>query len=114
METNETVEFLSNTQKCISAFPAEVQAQIQQNFTRIGKGQMPLDFVPMSHTIGNGVVEMRIQYQNNIYRVAYVTARQTIYVLHAFQKKSQRTPKPDVDLIKRRLKYLAKRRIIRI
>jgi phage-related protein len=36
-----------------------------------------------------------------------VQLKDAIYVLHAFQKKAKRgvaTPKPDIDLIKRRLK----------
>lgn len=112
MAEHETVQFLGNTKKCILSFPIEVQALIKEDFIRIAQGLMPVDFVPMSHTVGNGVIEIRIQYQNNIYRIAYISLKQTVYVLHAFQKKSQRTPKPVLDLIKRRLKTLRKRRII--
>lgn len=46
-------------------------------------------------------------HDGNTYRAAYtVQFKDVIYVLHAFQKKAKRgiaTPKPDIDLIKRRL-----------
>jgi phage-related protein len=47
-------------------------------------------------------------YQTDTYRAVYtIKFSESVYVLHAFQKKSKKgmaTPKPDIDLIKRRLK----------
>jgi phage-related protein len=55
-----------------------------------------------------GVLEIVEDFQGNAYRAVYtVRFREAILVLHVFQKKSVRgiaTPKPDVDLIKERLK----------
>jgi len=57
---------------------------------------------------GAGVLEIIEDYQSDTYRTVYtVKFRDLIYVLHAFQKKSKKgiaTPKPDIDLIKNRLK----------
>ncbi len=57
-------------------------------------------------TVGMGVREIRI-HQGNQYRVIYVAKiDDAIHVLHAFQKKSQRTRKRDIEIAKRRLKQI--------
>lgn len=56
--------------------------------------------------IASGVFEIVERFQTDTYRAVYaVQIGDHIYVLHVFQKKSKRgikTPKRDVDLIKRR------------
>jgi phage-related protein len=66
---------------------------------------MPKDAKPFKG-VGTGVLELALRYASDTYRV--ITAVQLgrrIYVLHAFQKKSNRdiaTPQRDVDLIRKR------------
>lgn len=59
--------------------------------------------------IGRGVQEIRLWDETGTYRVIY-TARLTdaVYVLHAFQKKTQATSKRDVDLARARWTELMK------
>ncbi len=54
-------------------------------------------------TIGKGVEEIRVWDDSGTYRVIY-TARQAdmIYVLHAFEKKTQATSKRDIAVAKAR------------
>ena len=54
-------------------------------------------------TIAKGVEEIHIRDESGIYRVVY-TARfsDAVYVLHAFQKKTQRTSRRDIELAKAR------------
>lgn len=58
-------------------------------------------------TIGNGVEEIRIRDEAGIFRVIY-TARlaDAIYVLHAFQKKTQKTSKRDIETANLRFNQL--------
>jgi phage-related protein len=57
-------------------------------------------------SIGPGVREIRIRVEG-AWRVVYVANRgDTVYVLHAFQKKTQRTAKKDIVAIKSALKEL--------
>ena len=67
---------------------------------------MPVDFKPMS-TIGSGVMEIRLREEGGAYRVIY-TAKiaDAVYVLHAFQKKSQKTAPADLELAKKRYNKL--------
>jgi phage-related protein len=68
----------------------------------VQRGDQPDDFKPMPG-IGKGVEELRVWDDSGTYRVIY-TARlaDAVYVLHAFQKKTQATAKRDVELARKR------------
>ena len=54
------------------------------------------------------VVERSDPYQGGAYRVIYVaTIGDAVYVLHCFEKKTQRTAKSDIDLAKQRYREAA-------
>ena len=66
----------------------------------------PSDSKPMP-SIGPGVEEIRIWVASGTYRVIYIARRpEAVYVLHAFQKKSQATSKRDLALARKRLAEL--------
>lgn len=69
---------------------------------KVQRGEQPDDFKPMP-SIGKGVEEIRIWDESGTYRVVY-TARliNVVYVLHAFQKKTQATSKRDIELARKR------------
>ena len=60
-----------------------------------------------------GVLEVVEDFRGNAYRAVYtVRFEERVFVLHVFQKKSKTgiaTPKPDMDLIRERLKVAARR-----
>ena len=57
-------------------------------------------------SVGAGVHEIRIR-TKEAYRVFYVARfEEAVYVLHAFQKKTQKTSKQDVQLGQRRYKAM--------
>ena len=61
-------------------------------------------------TVGAGVYELRIR-AGGAFRVFYVARfAEAIYVLHAFQKKSQQTARLDVELGAKRYRELIKQR----
>ena len=69
------------------------------------KLEMPLARVIKE--IGKGVEEIRIRDAFGIYRVFYFTRlRGTILVFHAFKKKTQKTPKREINLGKKRLQEM--------
>ncbi len=66
---------------------------------------MPSDFKPML-TVGAGAYEVRIKVGTQ-WRVIYVANRgNAVYVLHAFQKTTQKTAKRDIDLAAYRYKQI--------
>ena len=77
---------------------------------RVQRSKQPDDFKPMP-SIGKGVEEIRVRDETGAFRVVY-TARlaDAVYVLHAFQKKTQATAKRDIDLAAERFRELMKGR----
>ena len=76
---------------------------------RVQIGLEPSDWKSMT-SIGTGVREIRIHVRDE-FRVIYVAHfDDAVYVLHAFQKKTRKTPKHVIDLTKTRLKELLKKR----
>ncbi len=71
-------------------------------------GREPDDWKPMN-TVGQGVKEIRIRDAAGAFRVIYVAKfADAVYVLHCFQKKTEKTSKADVDLAARRFRDLVK------
>ena len=65
---------------------------------KVQGGDQPDDFNPMP-SIGKGVEEIRVSEPRGAYRVIYVAGRaEAVYVLPAFQKKTQATPKKDLEM----------------
>lgn len=61
-------------------------------------------------SIGAGVREIRVKETSGAFRLIYVaTFAEAVFVLHAFQKKTQRTPIRDIELATARFKELARR-----
>ena len=62
-------------------------------------------------TVGAGAGEIRIKDEAGIYRVIYVAKfEEAVYVIHVFEKKTQKTRKADIALAKARYKALAEER----
>ena len=72
----------------------------------VQRGEQPADFKPMP-SVGPGVEELRVWDDSGTFRVIYTARRPgAIYVLHAFQKKTQATSKADIALARRRFAQL--------
>ncbi len=99
------VVWLGNSRKNIQEFPSDARRIIGGELQLMQYGGMPKDAKPFKG-IGSGVVEIAIRHDSEAYRsVVALQLGRSIYVLHAFQKKSRKgiaTPKRDVDLIKQR------------
>jgi len=98
--------FLGDSLKCLREFPREARQDAGWQLDRLQRGYQPDDFKPMP-SIGRGVEELRVWDEAGTYRVIY-TARMAdaVYVLHAFQKKSQATSQRDLDIAKLRFAQL--------
>ncbi|WP_371819377.1 type II toxin-antitoxin system RelE/ParE family toxin [Tolypothrix sp. PCC 7910] len=89
-------------------FPEDVQQVMGYALYRAQCGEKHPDAKPLKGFKGSGVLEVVEDFDGDTYRAVYtVRFEKTVYVLHAFQKKSKHgiaTPKKDVELIKARLK----------
>ncbi len=97
------VVFLGNSLARIRAFPVDVRQDIGFQIDMVQRGENPDDWKPMN-TIGKGVKEIRIREASGQYRVIYwANPDDTVFLLHAFTKKSQQTRKSDIELARKRL-----------
>ncbi len=61
-------------------------------------------------SVGTGAYEIRVHARGE-YRVFFVAKfAEGVYVLHAFEKKSQKTPRSDIEVAKKRLSDVKKQR----
>ena len=68
---------------------------------RVQRGFEPSNWKPMK-SIGLGVKEIRISANDGVYRIIYVAKfSDAVYVLSAFQKKQQKTPKEQLAIAKK-------------
>jgi phage-related protein len=100
------LEFKGSSLDNLRAFTLEARREAGLQLDRVQRGLVPDDWKPMN-TIGQGVKEIRIRETSGIFRVIYVAKfADAIYVLHCFQKKTQKTSQTDVNIASRRYRDL--------
>jgi phage-related protein len=100
--------FLGDSRERLRGFPAMARRRAGYQLDRVQHGFNPHDWKPMG-TVGAGVREIRIRDDTGAFRVIYVATRpEAVYVLHCFEKKSQRTNRLDIALATKRYKDLAR------
>jgi phage-related protein len=100
------VIFLGDSRARIRDFPQSARHEAGFQLERVQHGLDPLDWKPI-RSVGTGVREIRVRDAAGAFRVMYVaTLPAAVYVLHAFQKKTQTTDKRDLNLATLRLPLL--------
>lgn len=104
------VVFIGGADEDLRSFPLSARHRAGYQLYLVQSGAEPTDWKPMT-SIGPGCREIRVRDDSGAYRVFYVaTIGDAVYVLHCFQKKTQRTTKADLDQGKAR--YHAMRALI--
>lgn len=102
------IDFIGSALDDLSSMPDEVKFDFGYSLYKAQLGEYPPRAKVLSGFGGANVIELRENWHGDTYRAVYtVQFKNCIYVLHCFKKKSSSgiaTPKPDIDLIKRRLK----------
>ncbi|KVS30649.1 type II toxin-antitoxin system RelE/ParE family toxin [Burkholderia cepacia] len=100
--------WLGSALKDLKAMPDAVQDTVGYALYLAQTGRKHDHAKPLRGFGSAGVLEIVESEDNGTYRAVYtVKLGNSVYVLHSFQKKSSSgiaTPKPDVDLIRERLK----------
>jgi phage-related protein len=101
--------WLAGSRSSVKSFPAGVQDDIGYALYAAQVGEMSAKAKPL-HGLGGGVMEIAAQDASGTYRAVYtVSIGDSVYVIHAFQKKSKSgiaTPQPEMDLVRQRLNQL--------
>jgi phage-related protein len=104
------VAWMGDSRKRIQEFSPTARHLAGHELMRVQSGREPTDWKPMP-SVGVGAKEIRVREASGAWRVIYVAKfEEAVYVLHAFQKKTQRTAKQDIDLAAERYRALAKQR----
>lgn len=100
------ISIIKQCEKELKDFPVVVREDLADALALLDEGvnlSMPLSR-PMP-SIGSGVHELRLKDRSGGYRIVYfIRKKSDIWLIHAFQKKSQQTPKENIELAKQRLK----------
>jgi phage-related protein len=103
------ISWVKAARKEFEKFPKRAQLEIRRALTVAAEGRKA-DIAKPLKGFGPGIFEIALRYRSDAYRAVYaVQIAEAIWVVHAFQKKSRTgiaTPKPEVDLIRGRIKRL--------
>jgi phage-related protein len=102
------LRFQGDSLKQLRDFPPHGRVDAGYQLYKVQRGERPDDFKPMP-SVGKGVEEIRVWDELGTYRVIYTPKLpDAVYVLHAFQKKTQTTAFRDIALAKKRFLELTK------
>jgi phage-related protein len=108
VEPLKSLEFRGAALADLRTFPDAARREAGFQLDRVQRGLEPGDWKPMA-TIGQGVREIRIRGEDGAFRIIYVAKfAEAVFVLHCFQKKSQRTSREDITLATQRYKELVR------
>ena len=106
MEKEKPIYWIGSSLKDLLDLPDEVKREAGYQLHRVQNGLEPENWKPFQE-VGSGVKEIRIYDQGSAFRVMYVAKfSEKIYVLHAFQKKTQKTNQNDINIAKTRYKSI--------
>jgi len=99
------LKFVASSLDDLRNFPDEARRAAGFELHAIQSGLEPSDWKPIQ-IVGSGVKEIRIHILGE-WRVIYIAKlHEAVYVLHAFQKKTRKMSKQDIDLARQRYKQI--------
>ncbi len=105
-ETLKDIVWIGSSRQDLKQFPEPIKSEIGYALFRAQEGKKHRKAKPLKGL--SGVMEISSSYKTDTFRAIYaIKLGNCIYVLHAFKKKSHKggkTPKPDMDVIRARLK----------
>ncbi|MDP1955905.1 MAG: type II toxin-antitoxin system RelE/ParE family toxin [Polaromonas sp.] len=100
------INWVGSSKQDLLDFPADARREAGYQLGKTQAGLEPDDWKPMK-TVGSGVREIRIREASGAFRVIYLAnVGAAVYVLHCFQKKTEKTSLPDLRLAQERLKQV--------
>lgn len=100
------MRFVGLARQDLAAFPEAARRRAGYELFMVQVGREPADFKPMPN-VGPGTFELRVRDETGAFRVIYVAKfEHAVYVLHAFQKKTRKTSRADIELAVRRYRLI--------
>jgi phage-related protein len=101
------IRWVGDSKEALSAFPDVVKGILGYSLRRLQKGLLPDCDARRMESVGKGVWKLKTADERAWYRVIYLTRiGDDLFVLHVFEKDSQKTDRRDLEIAKSRLKML--------
>lgn len=103
------VVWLGDSLSRVREFAPDARHDVGVQLGLVQVGENPSDWKPMP-SVGLGVNEIRVR-AGGAFRAIYMAKFvEAVYVLHAFQKKSRKTSRADIELARLRFRKLVRER----
>lgn len=104
------IDWRGSSLKDLCDFPDDARSEAGYQLRRVQEGEDPEHFKPMPD-VGSGAHEIIVNTADGWFRVMYVAKfEEAVYVLHSFQKKTNKTTQNDLDVAKQRYKAVVEER----
>ena len=105
------IHWEGDSKEILAGFPDAVRADLGFSLWQVQQGKLPTTAARRMESIGSGVWELKEQDERAWYRVLYLSkVDDVIHILHCFEKQGRKTDRRDLDIARRRLIEVQKRR----
>jgi phage-related protein len=109
LRSGKPLVFLGSALRDLERLPERARSRLGGELEALRTGGQPRHWKPMP-AIGTGVREIKVA-AGGAFRAFYVaTFNDAIYILHVFQKKSQKTARLDIELGRVRFRMISRSR----
>ena len=99
------LKFVGSSLEDLKDFPAEAKRAVGFELDAIQRGLNPSDWKPMT-LVGSGAYEVRIHVLGEWRIINVAKFAESVFVLHSFQKKTQKTRPADIEIARRRYRQI--------
>jgi phage-related protein len=104
------IHWEGNAKEVLAGFPETVRAEFGYSLWQLQQGRTPKSATRRMQSLGAGVWELKKNDQQTWYRVLYLSMiANVIHVLHCFEKRSQKTDRRDLEMVRERLRRVQQR-----
>ena len=94
------ITWMGGSRSKVKNFHVRARQQAGYQLRRVQQGLLPSDWKPMAG-IGHGAMEIRLHEPHEHRVVTVAKFEEAVYVLHAFEKKTRKTDKRNVEIAKK-------------
>ena len=104
------IHWEGDAREVLARFPASIRAEFGYSLWQLQQGRTPNSATRRMQSLGPGIWELKESDQKTWYRVMYLSrVRNVIYVLHCFEKRSHKTDRRDLEIVRERLHRVRQR-----
>ncbi len=104
------IHWEGNTREILAGFPERVRADLGFSLWQLQQGKAPKSAARRMQSLGPGVWELKESNETTWYRMMYLSRiDNVIHILHCFEKKTRKTDRRDLEIVRDRLGQVQQR-----